>query len=394
MEGGALIRKSNDTHYNNTQKNNQKMGAKILATGSSSCIFRPNIPCKEGNNKRSDDQISKIVYGKKSDRYLKQEKKLNGIIKTIKGYGNWALIYDKFCKAPSYDNIFKYETDIIKCMDKYYEDEFNKTNNMMIGKYGGDTFEDYFIDHILKNKSLKTIEKHMYILLKKMEPLFIGLKALYDNKIVHLDIKVNNIVIHEGKFKYIDFGLSSKLSDNDHFEKRSSSEFNNKRIYLWYPMEYIYAYANDAEKYRELVKVNIDNKFRKHYDRGVKIQKIFEVDFKKHIKELLEDKTKIKYKELLSMIDTYSLGILIPFLFIDYNQTKYIKKSPFLKELFNLFAEMCEVNHEKRIKPDECLRKYYELIKKNSSLEKGSKINKPKSKKTNKNKKKKLSYKI
>ena len=102
----------------------------------------------------------------------------------------------------------------------------------------------------------------------------------------------------------------------------------------------------------------------------------------------------MKYKELLSMIDTYSLGILIPFLFIDYNQTKYIKKSPFLKELFNLFGEMCEVNHEKKIKPDKCLKQYYELIKNNSSLEKGSKQKKPKFKKTMKKQKKKLSYKI
>ena len=72
-------------------------GGKLLATGSSSCIFRPNIPCKGDKKEGTDDKISKIVYGKKSDRYLKQEKKLNGIIQTIKGYEKWALIYDNFC---------------------------------------------------------------------------------------------------------------------------------------------------------------------------------------------------------------------------------------------------------------------------------------------------------
>ena len=132
-----------------------------------------------------------------------------------------------FC---SFDSEEEYEKDIIKCMDKYYENQFNETNHMMIGKYGGITFEDYFIDNILKNKSSKTIDKYMYILFQKMEMLFIGLKSLYDNKIIHLDIKVNNIVIHEDVFKYIDFGLSSELSDKGHFERRSSSEFNGKRI--------------------------------------------------------------------------------------------------------------------------------------------------------------------
>ena len=53
-------------------------------------------------------------------------------------------------------------------MDDYYEDKFNSTNNMMIGSYGGITFDDYFVDNILKNKSSKTIDKHMYILFKKM----------------------------------------------------------------------------------------------------------------------------------------------------------------------------------------------------------------------------------
>ena len=55
-------------------------GAKILATGSSSCIFQPNIPCLNSKDKVDNTKISKIVYGKKSDRYL-QQKKMNNIIK-------------------------------------------------------------------------------------------------------------------------------------------------------------------------------------------------------------------------------------------------------------------------------------------------------------------------
>ena len=373
MEGGALIRQIDDTYEKGDNIYYDDKGSKILATGSSSCIFRPNIPCKGDETNGMDDKISKIVYGSKSNKYLKQEKKMNYIIKSIKGYEQWALIYDKFCKAPLYDNIFKYDKDIIKCMDKHYEDEFNKTNNMMIGLYGGDTFEDYFINNVLKNKSSKIINKHMYILLKKMEPLFKGLKLLYDNKIIHLDIKINNIVIHEGQFKYIDFGLSSKLEDKDHFKRRSISEFNGNRIYLWYPMEYIYAYINTTEKYKELLKININNKFRKHYDRCTHIHKLFEVDLEKHIKEILKNNDKIKYNNLLLMIDTYSLGLLLPFLFTDYNLVKHIQKSPFLKDLFSLFKNMSKLNHVERIKPDECLRQYYKLLKKYSSLEKNSK---------------------
>ena len=48
--------------------------------------------------------------------------------------------------------------------------------------------------------------------MEKIEPLFLGLKVMNDKKIVHNDIKFNNIVLHQGVFKYIDFGLSELSS--------------------------------------------------------------------------------------------------------------------------------------------------------------------------------------
>jgi len=366
MEGGKLIRKSKESDI--SYPNNKDKGAKLLASGSSSCVFHPNIPCKGSNDVVSKEKISKIVYGKKSDKYLNQEKKVNNLIRAIKGFERWALIYDKYCKAPDYGNIFKnYDKDIVDCMDDYYEDKFNSTNNMMIGTYGGITFDDYFVDNILKNKASKTIDKHMYILLKKMEPLFIGLNELYKNKISHLDIKVNNIVLHDNKFKYIDFGLSSKLSDNAHFEERGLSEFQGNRFYLWYPIEYIYSYAKKTSLEYELSKITK----RKHFDKGGKIFKLFDIDFEESIKQIIKNRNPDR-QQLNSMIDTYSVGILIPYLFTDFKITKFISKSFFLKDIFSLFSRMCSFSYNDRIKPDDCLKVYYSLINKYALLEKGT----------------------
>jgi len=379
MLGGKLIKKNNLDYDNNIIINEEK-GAKILATGSSSCIFRPNIPCRNSNDIIDNNKISKIVYGKKSDKYLQQEKKINTLIKKISGYNEWALIYDKFCKAPLYGNILKnYDKNISKCMDKYYEDKFNDTNNMMIGLYGGDTFEDYLVQKVFRNNS-KNIDKSMYNLLIKMKPLFYGLTKLYDNNLIHLDIKVNNIVIHNNVFKYIDFGLSSELKDFKHLKNRSLSELNNNRYYLWYPLEYIYLHLSNNESDIELLKMNK----RKHYDKGVKIYKLLGYDFKKCLEHCIKNNNKNNPKELYSMIDIFSLGIMIPYLFIDYNQTKYIKSSLFLKELFNLFSNMCNPDHNKRIKPIECLKLYNDLISKYSLLKKGSKKISKKTKKKSK----------
>ena len=386
MEGGKLIKNDNTVPTSYPSSNNK--GAKLLASGSSSCVFYPNIPCKGSNDVVSKEKISKIVYGKKSDKYLNQEKKVNNLIRAIKGFERWALIYDKYCKAPDYGNIFKnYDKDIVDCMDDYYEDKFNTTNNMMIGTYGGITLDDYFIENILKNKSTKTIDKQMYILLKKMEPLFIGLNELYKNKISHLDIKVNNIVLHEKKFKYIDFGLSSKLSDRKHFEERGLSEFQGARFYLWYPIEYIYSCAEKTSLEYETSKI----KKRKHFDKGDKIFKLFDIDFEESIKQIIKNK-KPDQQQLNSMIDTYSVGILIPYLFTDFKITKSISKSVFLKDIFSLFSRMCSFSYNDRIKPPDALKVYYSLINKYALLEKGTtkrtmKKNSSKSKKRKKSKK-------
>ena len=53
-------------------------------------------------------------------------------------------------------------------------------------------------------------------------------------------------------FKYIDFGLSSELIDSNHFRLRSLSEFKSNRLYLWYPLEYLYSVIDDSSKIKEL----------------------------------------------------------------------------------------------------------------------------------------------
>ena len=346
-------------------------GGKLLATGSSSCIFRPNIPCQGQGHSVSNKKISKIIYGSKAETYFNRENEITSIVKNIKGSNKWAIIYDKFCQPPKYENIFKIDKGILDCKDKYYSNIFNDTSKMMISKYGGEIFEDYFINSTLINRKFKVFEKNMYILLTKMKYLFIGLKEMYLNSFVHLDIKINNIVLDGNNFKYIDFGLSGELHNYQHFINRSLSEFNTKRIYIWYPLEYLYAFIDKSGKMNELFKFNNSKNYRKHYNNGLDIYDIFNLNINNHIKELLNSQHQYSnhdYKEMVSMLDTYSLGILIPFLFVEYGLVDYIDKSKFLSDLFKLLKKMYKIDYKERIKPDECLKKYNKLIKKYSHL--------------------------
>ena len=92
---------------------------------------------------------------------------------------------------------------------------------MLIGDYGGITIGDYFKKEFQNVNSLKTLEDKFLKLIKKMEYLFKGLYELNKYEISHLDIKQNNIVIQNGNFKYIDFGLSNEFKNSDHFLKKS-----------------------------------------------------------------------------------------------------------------------------------------------------------------------------
>lgn len=362
------------------------IGGDLLATGSSSCIFRPNIPCKGSKDKISNKKISKIVYGSKADRYFNKEKKISKILKKIKNASKWCVYYDKFCNPPSYDNIFNYDKHILECKEKDYEQIFDKSSKMLVGKYGGITFEDYFLDNILNDDSLNKIEYVIFTLLRKMKFLFIGLTSIYDNNLVHLDIKYNNIVLDGQYFKYIDFGLSGELNDIEHFSRRSLSEFNNNRLYMWYPIEYLYLFTDSNDIRNELNNIN-NNKFRKHYTDLIDIHKFFNKNFNNYYKNFLLNYKSHNIKDIkniISMIDVYSLGIMIPSLFFDYGLIKYVNDTnPFLVELFDLFKQMCELDYNNRITPDNCLKQYNLLMKKYSHL------NKNKGKKT---KRKKIKY--
>ena len=95
--------------------------------------------------------------------------------------------------------------------------------------------------------------------------------------------------------------------------------------------------------------VNLSTNQRKHSKTISKIHTLFNVDFNQLSKNLLDSTNKYSKKEhynLLSMIDVYSLGIIIPFLFIDYSLYNIIDESEFFLDLFRLFKDMCKMNYK------------------------------------------------
>ena len=340
------------------------IGGKLLATGSSSCIFYPNFPCHDRDTIK-EDKITKIIYDHKSLQSLNKEKKINEIIQSITGYQKWSIVYDELCKTPSRNKLHEYDKEGMNdCEDgmKRSEDVISINESYMLnGKFGGITLDKYFKEKMVDKRN---IQSNFLSLMNMMKPLFLGLKAMDKHNLCHNDIKGGNIVEDKNTFKYIDFGLSDTMNRYIHFKKRSISEFKTNRIYLPYSLEYIYSNSSEKDLYKEY------DFERRNLDRFMDLCSLFNRDYRS-IHQLVVHKSILKansFKDLIRGIDTYSLGILIPLLFLSNygleDTISLLDKYIIVDDFFDLFEQMSEPLYEDRITPSESYNLFSKLLRK------------------------------
>jgi len=329
------------------------IGGDLLATGSSSCIIKPSIPCKGKKTPRNNKKISKIVFGKNSKEYTKLEKHIDDILDKIPNNGEWRLDLNYLCKPPDLKDSVKIDEEIYECLgdasdfnNKSKINQFDKNSIMLVGDYGGQTMEEYF-ENLFDNprENIKNIEEKFLDFMIKLDKLFYGLVQLKNNKISHFDIKSNNIVIKGNKsnFKFIDFGLSSEYKNLKHFKKRAYTESHSKRMYLYYPPEFLYSQSSDKEL-KELIndlKTKSFEFIKKYSDIYKIIYNFFDRDAKLSminiLRNYLDPMWKIDFTKIITNVDVYSLGILIPLLFHNNEILERVKESDMLKDFFSLF---------------------------------------------------------
>ena len=204
-----------------------------------------------------------------------------------------------------------------------------------------------------------------------------------EKNIVHNDIKYNNIVLDNGVFKYIDFGLSEKSSKKSHFKNRSLEELNTSRIYLFYPLDYLLFYASKKQILQEIQLIKNGNPRRNIFQLN-EVFKLYMTDILNVYDNVSNDilTKKITEKNMINMIDVYSLGILVPLLFlystklINYQNPSdtFIKnilsKSVMVQEFFALFGMMINSTLKDRIKPEYAYKEFKRLLKKYKNGEK------------------------
>ena len=104
-------------------------------------------------------------------------------------------------KADIVDNIKTIQSQVVNT-------DPNKEYYGYYMKYGGQTLDNY----IRKNEGNISIE----LIWKWLSKLIKALNLLYQHKIVHLDVKLTNIVIDDNNdIRLIDFSLSNMITNDD-----------------------------------------------------------------------------------------------------------------------------------------------------------------------------------
>ena len=369
-------------------------GGVLIATGSNSCILSPNIPCKK-NGPVKKGMISKIIYSEDAKNESLTEKKMNHKIKKIKGHDSWSVVFDEFCEPFDQEILEEYDKEGIRdCLNEEEEtflvEDFDHNSYMMNGLYGGITLDGYFEDTFDYIENSTAFTNKFYDLMVRMEPLFFGLKKMNEKGIVHNDIKYNNIVLHNGVFKYIDFGLSGMKSNKSHFKERSLNELNTNRIYLFYPLEYLLFYTSQKKLTEELTNIYNDQP-RRNYDHLDQVNRLFGSDGLNAYEETVSElkRKTLKETKMIESIDVYSLGIIIPLLFLfhtqlnDYNNPSelffrtVVNQNELVKDFFLLFGEMIHPLSNNRISANNASLKFKRLVKKYAPNKKPNKRKKP-----------------
>ena len=131
---------------------------------------------------------------------------------------------------------------------------------------------------------------------------------------------------------------------------------------MFYPLEYIYLYTPHISLHNEK-----HNK-RKNIDLISDIYRIFKLDFDRIKEETIEliKNNKINENKMIKRIDVYSLGILIPLLFLLFsNIINPHENNTVIYDFYLLFKKMCNPFSDNRITPYNALKELDRLLKKN-----------------------------
>jgi len=192
--------------YENIEETVKKGGA-IVGQGTFGCVFRPHIKCSKKKFKK--EHVSKLVVDR--EWRIHREIKLSEKIKSIPNYQHFFAPIEEICDT----NLSKISKEDKKGCKLLY-----KNNDKYVKKIANIRFIDGHdvVETLTKNGNQKD---YFIYFLTMYEQLLDCVQLLNDKKIIHHDIKFNNIIYDKKKNRTIilDFGLSFDLENIIHLKR-------------------------------------------------------------------------------------------------------------------------------------------------------------------------------
>jgi serine/threonine protein kinase len=291
------------------------MNQKIIANGAHGCLVSPELLCKDDSDTRipQSKRVSKIFREKKiwDDELVETSK-----IKEIPNYDKYFIVPLKACAV--HESQIAIWKNCEKLIGKKPSNE--KDLYQLVMRDGGLSLNDYIINRI-------EFREWIHIFLKILK----CLKVLSVHKLVHMDIKLNNIVYDPvtKSVRLIDFGLTTS------FDEIYISVYKSR--YIYWPIEFvIYEHCNDKNTC-DIESVNSE------FTRNIKYEPFVN---QKHTP--LHSRDVLKSPKNLSKIDIYSLGIECMFI-------HWKIKGDIPKSYTQLISRMCALNCLERISIDDAI---------------------------------------
>ena len=293
--------------------NKELQGGFKLGEGGFGCVVYPHIPCSKKELPKSKNYISKIIQS--NFREYREEIKLLNKIKKIDSNNKYLVSYEDTCilndndvkNRKSIDDILrvkynnigtKMSNDNFTIIDKEIkkediDNEYCKFDPRLqyfnqIQIEGGKELNNYFKlpKEDLNYKLLKNNCGYIF------KYLLTGLKLLHKNKVVHRDIKPNNILLKIKNNKvlprFIDFGLSTDF--NEEYEIEDIGHRQGTASYI--PIDIYIAYRIIKLSYK---KVNVFTPVGINILK-TEINKIYISKYKPYYKKNKLNKSFLKFK--------------------------------------------------------------------------------------------------
>ena len=321
------------------------IGGDKIGEGSYGCIYHPAIN-KDGSETDNKKYVSKI---QKNNKYANNEKTMGELITKIDGYINHfaPIIKKELLKTTKIKKDFFKECSALK--------DSGKNNSLIIMKMEYINGDD-FIEYLIKNKGSIDIVKN---LISSYTHLLTSIKLLTDAKIIHYDLKGDNILFNKDKEIpiMIDFGLSINM--NELINQSISIEKLKKYFYVYgadyyvWPIEVHYLcyilHVNENPSSEDINKI-CDEFVKENVALTLNFSNSFIKSYKKKCVKILEGLNTHDFGSRVNKVlsywytwDNYALSIIY-LLFVYYlNINGYLKN-----DLIIYFSEMLLTN----INPD------------------------------------------